>query len=155
MLRAFLILLLAFWLLAYWRIAGMTLVAANSRIGVLKELSIFSSLVELRRYDEFLFWVVFLAGVVLPVGKVLMSILLLAWPRLQLDGYWRTSFSLVARFAMLDVFVIAILIVGVRGLGFGHVVVRAGMVWFVALMLSGIALSYLVERTVSSGMGRA
>jgi paraquat-inducible protein A len=106
-----------------------------------QEVSLASGLVELWRLDRFLCLVVFLFSVLTPTGKA--AALVWVWyrvpaarARLLLD-----RLALLGKLAMTEVFLLAVIIVGLKGVGIGTVEPSWGLQAFVAVVLLSFASS--------------
>jgi paraquat-inducible protein A len=104
------------------------------------------SLVEI---DWFLCAVVVLFGMIVPVGKLLG--LLVAWTMLpgERGRRWISALNKIGKFSMLDVFLIAITIVGLKGVGLGKVEIAPGLYAFSGVVLMILGLSFWMERLAS------
>jgi hypothetical protein len=105
------------------------------------EVSIASGLMELRRLDLMLFAAVLLFSVVAPMAKGVA----LAWmwfraPRARSRG-WLDRLGLLGKLAMAEVFLLAVIIVGLKGVGIGTVEVSWGLRVFVLAVLLSLAVS--------------
>lgn len=106
-----------------------------------QEVSIASGLIELWRLDLLLFFAVLLFSVVAPLAKGLA----LAWIWFRVPvGRARTSLdrlALLSKLSMTEVFLLAVIIVGLKGVGIGKVEVGWGLQAFVLAVLLSLAAS--------------
>jgi len=110
------------------------------------DISLLQAATDLYRIDKFLFAVVVLLGIVAPAIK--MIVMTLAWyfadvSRLPRFVSWLV---LLGRLSMLDVMLLAILIVAIKGIGIGSVIIRPGFYVYVALVVGFLLLSLLMEK---------
>ena len=106
-----------------------------------QEVSIASGLVELWRLDLLLFAAVLLFSVVAPLAKGLA--LAWVWFRLpvgQARG-WLDRLALLGKLSMTEVFLLAVIIVGLKGVGIGTVEVSWGLQPFVLVVVLSLAAS--------------
>lgn len=116
-----------------------------------QEVSIASGLVELWRLDLFLWAVVFFFSVLTPLLK--NAALVWVWyrvPRARAAGLL-DRLSLLAKLAMTEVFLLAVVIVGFKGVGIGKVEVSPGLYAFVGLVL----LSFGASTWASASLDRS
>ena len=100
-----------------------------------QEVSIASGLVELWRLDLLLFAAVLLFSVIAPLAKGLA--LAWVWFRLpvgQARG-WLDRLALLGKLSMTEVFLLAVIIVGLKGVGIGTVEVSWGLQAFVLVVV--------------------
>jgi uncharacterized paraquat-inducible protein A len=95
--------------------------------------------------DKFLFVVVFVFGMVVPVCKMLCAVL--CWYRFDRAVAQRClpALSLLSKLSMLDVMLLAVFIVAFKGLGVGVVSIRYGLYAYVVLVLCSLFLTLLME----------
>ena len=105
------------------------------------EVSIASGLVELWRLDLVLFAAVLLFSVIAPLAKGLA----LAWVWFRLPATraqaWLGRLALLGKLSMTEVFLLAVIIVGLKGVGIGTVEVSWGLQAFVLAVLLSLAAS--------------
>lgn len=95
--------------------------------------------------DIFLCAVVVLFGMAIPVLK--LSALLYAWialPRARASAWIRTI-SKLSKFSMLDIMLIAVVVVGLKGIGMGKVTVEYGLYVYAGVVISALLLSSWME----------
>lgn len=92
-------------------------------------------------YDKFLFAIVFVFGVLFPFVKMVLSIA--CWFYLDAPRAVRCSGALVflGRLSMLDVMLLALFVVGFKGVGMGTVVVRYGLYIYSAVVVLSLLLN--------------
>lgn len=106
-----------------------------------QEVSIASGLVELWTLDRVLCAVLFVFSVLTPLAKG--AALVWIWYRVPWHGarLWLRHLSILAKLAMTEVFLLAVLIVGIKGVGIGTVEVSGGLHAFVAIVLLSLGAS--------------
>ena len=106
-----------------------------------QEVSIATGLVELWRLDLLLFAAVLLFSVIAPLAKGLA--LAWVWFRLPVGRArgWLDRLTLLAKLSMTEVFLLAVIIVGLKGVGIGTVEVRWGLQAFVLVVVLSLAAS--------------
>lgn len=116
-----------------------------------QEVSIASGLVELWHLDLFLCGVLFFFSVVTPLAK--SAALVWVWygiPHAQAAA-WLDRLSLLAKLSMTEVFLLAVVIVGLKGVGIGRVEVGWGLHAFVIIILLSFASSTWAWAALRSG----
>ena len=107
------------------------------------ELSIASGIADLWSTDLFLAGIVAIFAVVAPYLK---TILLAAIQMGRVGGpRWIGVVSIAGKLSMADVFLLALYIVLVKGVGIGHVETAWGLYLFTACVLGSVAISLLTE----------
>lgn len=98
--------------------------------------------------DLFLFCIVVGFGIVIPVCKMLMA--LWCWYSMTPDAAVRFSavLSVLGKLSMADVMLLAVFIVGFKGLGIGQVQVHYGVILYTVVVLGSHVLSLLMTNTV-------
>ena len=115
------------------------------------EVSIASGLVELWRLDLMLFAAVLLFSVLAPLAKGLA--LVWVWHRMPRTGAAQAldRLALLGKLSMTEVFLLAVIIVGIKGVGVGRVDVAWGLPAFVvAVVLSLVASTWAWTATRQS-----
>ena len=104
---------------------------------------------DLYQTDMLLFAVVFLFGIVAPAAK--MTAAVVAWYVLDVRVAKRHQawMAILGKLSMMDVMLIAVFIVAVRGIGIGSVDVLPGLYFYVALVLSSLFVSLAMERSLN------
>ena len=110
------------------------------------ELSIASGIVDLWATDIFLAAIVAAFAVVAPYFKTI----LLAAIHMRLVGgpRWIGVLVIAGKLSMADVFLLALYIVLVKGVGIGHVETGWGLYLFTICVLGSVALAMATERTI-------
>jgi paraquat-inducible protein A len=116
-----------------------------------QQVSIASGLAELWRLDPLLCAVVFLFSVLAPLAKAAALVAVwyqapLANARRQLD-----RLAILGKLAMTEVFLLAVIIVGIKGVGIGTVEIACGLHTFVVI----VVLSLGVSTWAWAALGRA
>lgn len=106
-----------------------------------QDVSIASGLAELWRLDLLLFAAVLLFSVVAPLAKGLA--LAWVWYRTPLTRAkaWLDRLALLGKLSMAEIFLLAVILVGLKGVGIGTVEVSWGLQAFVATVLLSLATS--------------
>ncbi len=103
------------------------------------ELTIFSGISDLWDTDILLAIIVSIFAVVMPYFKTI----LLAFVQFGLVSVrrWATVLEVAGKLSMADVFLLAIYVVVVKGVGVGHVDIAWGLYLFTALVLTSLAMT--------------
>ncbi len=111
------------------------------------ELTIFSGISDLWDSDVALAMIVALFAVVMPYFKtILLSLIQFG---LVSGRGWKTTLEIAGKLSMADVFLLAMYVVVVKGVGVGHVDIAWGLYLFTALVLTSLAMTigqYRAER---------
>ena len=115
-----------------------------------EDISILSGLEALWRIDLLLFTVVLVFSVVTPLTKLLASAWL--WYRVPVAraAGWSVPLTLLGKLAMTEVFLLAVLIVGLKGVGIGRVEIDWGIGWLTATVLATFAVSLAAESSMKT-----
>lgn len=110
------------------------------------ELTIFSGISDLWDSDVALAMIVAIFAVVMPYFKTILLALiqfgLVAGPR------WMTTLEIAGKLSMADVFLLAMYVVVVKGVGVGHVDIAWGLYLFTALVLTSLAITISHKRAL-------
>jgi uncharacterized paraquat-inducible protein A len=109
----------------------------------LSEISVISGLVELFQSDLFLAILVLVFALIAPMTKTI-GLALIHFDRMS-DGA-KPLFELMGKLAMADVFLIALYIVIVKGVGLATVETAWGLYLFTGCILTSLAISHLTKR---------
>ena len=109
----------------------------------LSEISVVSGLISLFETDILLALLVFLFAMVAPIAKTI-GISLIHFERLSADK--KSIFEVMGKLAMADVFLIALYIVIVKGVGLATVETAWGLYLFTGCILASLAISHLTRR---------
>ena len=112
------------------------------------EITILGGVIELSKSDVFLCAIVAIFAILIPYAKTLA--LLAAQFGLFHDN--RRAAKMVAalgKLSMTDVFLIAVYVVAVKGVGIGQIDIQWGLYLFTVLVLVSIAVSWATLRTLS------
>lgn len=113
-----------------------------------QDVSVIGGLVELWRLDRVLFAVVLLLAVVMPLLKGLaVAVVWYLVPASRAAGALRRM-EILGKLAMTEVFLLAVVIVGLKGVGLGRIEIAWGLHLFVAAALLSLASSLLAARAV-------
>jgi paraquat-inducible protein A len=119
------------------------------------DISLWQAALDLYRIDKFLFVVVVLMGIVAPAIKMLAMTLVWYFADLSRAPRYLKWLVLLGRLSMLDVMLLAILIIAIKGIGIGTVLIKPGFYFYVALVVGFLLLSLLMERMLESMSQRA
>ena len=114
----------------------------------MSEITIISGILTLWQNNPFLSLIVVLFAVLLPMGKTLCKV---AIDLGLAPKSWTNALAILSRFAMADVFLIALYITAAKGIGVGRVETEWGMYLFTFCVL----LSLLVSVMSSSALSRS
>jgi uncharacterized paraquat-inducible protein A len=113
----------------------------------LSEVSVLSGIAALWETDRALAILVALFALVAPYAKTLA---LLAVQLGRAPAWWLDPLGWLGRLAMADVFLIALYIVIVKGVGVGRVETAWGLWLFTFAVLSSLAVAHLTERRLAA-----
>lgn len=118
-----------------------------------QEVSIASGLVELWELDLVLCALLFFFSVLTPLAKG--AALVWVWYRtpMALASLWLARLAFLAKLAMTEVFLLAVVIVGIKGVGIGKVEVSGGLYVFVGILLLSFAASTWATTLLGKGPG--
>lgn len=110
------------------------------------EVTVIGAARTLLKADLLLFAVIVLFGMMVPVAK--LAGLIFAWAMLprETGRAWIGALNKISKFSMLDLFLIAVTIVGLKGVGLGKVEIAYGLYAFAAVVLMILALSFWADR---------
>ena len=114
----------------------------------MSEITIISGILTLWQDDPFLSLIVILFAVLLPMGKTLCKAVIDFG---MAPKSWRHALAVLSRFAMADVFLIALYITAAKSIGMGRVETEWGLYLFTFCVL----LSLLVSVMSSSALSRS
>lgn len=103
------------------------------------ELTIFSGIGDLWNTDVFLAIIVSVFAVVMPYFKTIL--LAVVQFGLAQGPRWMTALEIAGKLSMADVFLLAMYVVVVKGVGVGHVDIAWGLYLFTALVLTSLAIT--------------
>jgi len=104
----------------------------------LKELSVMSGISSLLDKDLFLAIIVILFAIIAPIAKVIGTALIQFG---RVTDTWKPTIQVMGKFAMADIFLVAIYIVVAKGVGVGRLEVGWGLYLFTACVLAGFIIS--------------
>jgi uncharacterized paraquat-inducible protein A len=115
-----------------------------------EEISIVTGLAELWRLDLVLFLIVLVFSVLAPIGKLLAS--LYVWYRLPAGAAHRAlgRLALLGKLSMAELFLLAVVIVGFKGVGIGTIEVAWGLHAFAAVVLLSFGASLWAESALAA-----
>ena len=111
------------------------------------EISILGGVIELAGSDIFLCVVVAVFAVLIPYSK---TILLLGAQFEQLGSpeKWLKVLGYLGKLSMADVFLVAMYVVLIKGIGFGDIEIQWGLYLFTVLVLASIWATWATERAL-------
>lgn len=111
-----------------------------------QDVSIASGLVDLWAIDRLLFAVVLVFSVIAPAAKAALGLWL--WYRVPLgdQGSWPSRLAILGKLAMTEIFLLAVAIVGFKGVGLGQVETRWGMWWLTGVVVAGLGIGVAMGR---------
>lgn len=116
-----------------------------------EEVSIASGLIELWRLDRLLFAAVLLFSVVTPALKAALGLWLWYRAPKPIARRWCGRLALLGKLSMTEVFLVAVALVGFKGVGLGRVETAWGLWWLTAVVLAAMALSLRLEWALERG----
>ncbi len=110
-----------------------------------QEIVLVQAVYDLYQTDTLLFLVVFFFGIVAPAIKMIASAC--AWYLLSVRFALKLHrwIIILGKLSMLDIMLIAIYVVAIRGVGIGSVDILPGLYFYVALVLSSFFVSLTME----------
>lgn len=111
------------------------------------EVSVLTGIDSLWETDLFLCVVVVLFAVVAPYAKTIATI----WLQFrQLTPRALTFTELLAKLSMTDIFLIALYVVMMKGIGIGHIEIAWGLYLFTLLVLSSLWVGWITRRALET-----
>lgn len=109
------------------------------------EVTVLGAVRSLWELDLFLCAVVVLFGMALPFAK--LTGLLVAWLALPASrgARWIEALAKISKFSMLDIMLIAVTIVGFKGVGLGSVSVEYGLYVYAGVVIAALVLSFWMQ----------
>jgi paraquat-inducible protein A len=105
---------------------------------------------DLYNTDKLLFLVVSLFGIATPAAKMIASVYFWYCMDVHLATKHHKWLVMLGKLSMLDIMLLAVLVVAVKGIGIGSVEIRSGLYFYVVLILSSFfiafTIDYLLER---------
>jgi uncharacterized paraquat-inducible protein A len=119
------------------------------------EISILSGVRILWNTDTVLCLLVVLFSMAAPVAKGLAALWL--WYRVPIDraGGWLVALSILSKASMAEAFLIAVIVVGFKGVGLGTITVASGFYLFAAIVTGSLALSVAADLSLRRAQMRA
>lgn len=114
------------------------------------DISLWQAAIDLYRIDKFLFAVVVLMGIVAPAIKMVAMTVAWYFADVKRAPHYMKWLVLLGRLSMLDVMLLAILIVAIKGIGIGTVLIRPGFYLYVVLVAGFLLLSLVMERMMET-----
>ena len=111
----------------------------------LKEVSVITGVESLLEKDLFLAFIVILFALIAPIVKVIGTALIQFG---RASKHWKPIIQIMGKFAMADIFLVALYIVIAKGVGVGRLEVAWGLYLFTACVLVGFVISLKVKSDV-------
>lgn len=111
------------------------------------EISILGGVIELAGSDVFLCIVVGVFAVLIPYSKTII-LLGAQFEQLGNPALWLKILGYLGKLSMADVFLIAMYVVLIKGIGFGDIEIQWGLYLFTALVLASIWATWATERAL-------
>lgn len=111
------------------------------------EISILSGVIELARSDIFLCAVVAIFAILIPYMKTILLIGV-QFGQLGAPDKWLKILGIIGKLSMADVFLIAMYVVLIKGVGIGDIIIDWGLYLFTALVLVSIWATWMTERVL-------
>ena len=113
-----------------------------------QEIVLVQAAYDLYNTDLLLFLVVFFFGMVAPAIKMIASACVWYFLDVRFTNKHQDWITTLGKLSMLDIMLIAIFIVAIRGTGIGSVDILPGLYYYVALVLSSYFVSLTMERVL-------
>ena len=104
---------------------------------------------DLYSVDTLLFLVVFIFGIIAPIVKLIASVAFWYFGDVQKAAGYCKWFTVLGKLSMLDILLLAILVVAIKGIGIGSVEIMPGLYIYVALIVGSLVVSLLLERSIT------
>lgn len=116
------------------------------------EISILQGVIELSDSDIFLCIIVAVFAIVIPYAK---TVLLVGaqFGQLGKPEKWLRILGVMGKLSMADVFLIAMYVVAVKGVGIGEIIIEWGLYLFTALVFASIWATWATERAMKREAG--
>jgi paraquat-inducible protein A len=98
--------------------------------------------------DKLLFLVVFVFGILAPSIKMIATAFVWHFMDVRLAKKYHVWMAALGKLSMLDIFLLAILVIAIKGIGIGSVEIRPGLYVYVTLVLSMFLLSLAIDWTL-------
>jgi uncharacterized paraquat-inducible protein A len=115
------------------------------------EISIISGVIELARSDIFLCAVVGIFAILIPYMKTILLIGI-QFGQLGNPERWVKILGHIGKLSMADVFLIAMYVVLIKGVGIGDIIINWGLYLFTTLVLLSIWATWMTERALRREM---
>jgi uncharacterized paraquat-inducible protein A len=118
-----------------------------TRISFIKrnEIVLIQAAYDLYHTDTLLFVVVFLFGIVAPSLKLIASAFFWYFMDVRLAKRHHKWLTVLSKLSMLDIMLLAILVIAIKGIGIGSVDTRPGLYFYVVLVVNSFFLSLSIE----------
>lgn len=98
--------------------------------------------------DTFLFVIVFGFGIVTPIVKMIASVVIWYFVDIRRAKRYALWLVLLGKLSMLDVLLLAVLVIAIKGIGLGAVEIRLGLYVYGALVIGSFLTSLLSEHLI-------
>ncbi len=106
---------------------------------------------DLLRTDLLLFLIVVLFGIVVPLCKLIMMWLCWCWLDMERAYSINRHIRILNKLSMLDVMLMAISVVALKGMGVGRIEIAYGLYLYVLFALANFGLSVAIDASIASG----
>ena len=111
------------------------------------EISILGGVIELANSDVFLCAIVGIFAILIPYAKTII-LLGAQFGQLGSPSLWLKILTAMGKLSMADVFLIAMYVVMIKGIGFGDIEIQWGLYLFTALVLMSIWATWATDRAL-------
>lgn len=111
------------------------------------EISILGGVMDLAQSDLFLCIIVGVFAILIPYVKTII-LLGAQFEQLGSPSLWLKILSAIGKLSMADVFLIAMYVVLIKGIGFGDIEIKWGLHLFTALVLASLWATWATERAL-------
>ncbi len=111
------------------------------------EISILGGVIELAKSDVFLCIIVGVFAILIPYIKTIV-LLGAQFGQLGNPTFWLKVLTAMGKLSMADVFLIAMYVVMIKGIGIGDIVIQWGLYLFTALVLASIWATWATDRAL-------
>ena len=119
---------------------SLPLLRSSVFFGISTEISIWGGAIKLMSSDLFLFLVLVIFAMLMPLVKTLIYVFIWFWPLKHLP--WLTKFgAYAAKLSMTDVFLLSIMILFFKGLGVSKVEQMFGLYFFSSIVITSVLIS--------------
>lgn len=140
--------ILVIFALAFLPVLFVPLVSTRVPIISYNEIALARIAYDLFFIDKFLFFIVFVFGIIFPIGKTSCAVLCWYWADGAGAERCHRVLVILGKLSMLDIMLLAIFIVAFKGIGVGTVQVRYGLYLYTLLVLLSYLLTLFLKRAL-------